>query len=128
MSVGVGVQLQRARKRAGLSQRGLAARAGVPQSTVARIELDALDPRSGTGVRLLRARHEDVVGTPAGTGGYDHLRRAARLMEIGGVTVWVVSLDDLMEMKRAAGRAKDRYALEVLGALRDELEGRTERE
>ena len=34
----------------------------------------------------------------------------------------VASLDALMEMKRAAGRPKDRIELEILGALRDELE------
>jgi len=44
-----------ARRRAGLSQRALAARAGVPPSTVARIETGALDPRIGTVERLLRA-------------------------------------------------------------------------
>jgi hypothetical protein len=30
-------------------------------------------------------------------------------------------------MKTAAGRPKDRVELEILGALRDELEGRPER-
>jgi hypothetical protein len=34
----------------------------------------------------------------------------------------VVGLDDLMRMKRAAGRPKDRVELEILGALRDELD------
>lgn len=40
------------------------------------------------------------------------------------MTVLVASLDDLMRMKRAAGRAKDRAELEILAALRDELEER----
>ncbi len=44
-----------ARRRAGLSQRGLAKSAGVPQSTVARIETRQLAPRVDTFERLLRA-------------------------------------------------------------------------
>jgi hypothetical protein len=44
--------------------------------------------------------------------------------EIFGVTVRVAGLDDLMAMKRAAGRPKDRIELEILGALREELDRR----
>lgn len=47
--------LKYARRRAGLTQRGLAAAAGVPHSTVARIELGQLSPRTDTLVRLLSA-------------------------------------------------------------------------
>lgn len=36
------------------------------------------------------------------------------------------SIEDLMRMKEAAGRPKDRNELEILGALRDEIEGRYE--
>jgi hypothetical protein len=35
----------------------------------------------------------------------------------------VASLDDLIRMKRAAGRPQDRIAVEWLSALRDELDG-----
>ena len=41
------------RRRAGLTQRQLAARAGVPQATVARIESGAVSPRVDTVDRLL---------------------------------------------------------------------------
>jgi transcriptional regulator with XRE-family HTH domain len=56
-----------ARRRAGLSQRGLARVAGVPHSTVARIELGRLSPRADTLERLLRATGrtlatEEVLG------------------------------------------------------------------
>ena len=44
--------------------------------------------------------------------------------EVLGVEVRVASLDDLMAMKRAAGRPKDRIELEILGALREELDQR----
>jgi len=38
--------------------------------------------------------------------------------------VLCAGLDDLMAMKRAAGRPKDRIELEILGALREELDRR----
>jgi hypothetical protein len=41
-----------------------------------------------------------------------------------GMPVRVASLQDLIEMKRAAGRPKDRIELEILGALREELDRR----
>ena len=47
--------LKHARRRSGLSQRALAAAAGIPQSTVARVELGTLSPRTDTLERLLRA-------------------------------------------------------------------------
>src|SRR5688572_15581468 len=54
-----------ARRRAGLSQRELAERAGVPQSTLARIESGAVDPRVGTVRALLRACEMDLEALPA---------------------------------------------------------------
>lgn len=44
-----------ARRGAGLSQREVARRAGVPQSTVARIERGDIDPRASTLNKLLHA-------------------------------------------------------------------------
>jgi len=64
----------------------------------------------------------DCLGTPDGTGGYDDLVRDAVEVEAFGVRFKVVSLDDLIRMKRAAGRPKDRIELEVLGALREEID------
>jgi predicted transcriptional regulator len=47
--------LRSARRRAGLSQRGLADRSGVPQPAIARIESGAVSPRLDTLARLLTA-------------------------------------------------------------------------
>jgi hypothetical protein len=65
----------------------------------------------------------DVLGTPAGTDGFDELVGGATPIDVGGFPVAVASLDALIRMKRAAGRPKDRAELEILGALRDEIEG-----
>ncbi len=52
--------LTTARKEAGLTQRDLAAWSGVPQTTIARIEVGNTDPRVGTMSRLLAACGRDV--------------------------------------------------------------------
>jgi transcriptional regulator with XRE-family HTH domain len=54
-----------ARRTAGLTQRGLARAAGVPHSTVARIELAKLSPRADTLDRLLRAAGHSLASEPA---------------------------------------------------------------
>ncbi len=64
----------------------------------------------------------DVLGIPSGTGGYADLVRKAAEFELGSIRFSVVSLDDLIRMKRAAGRPKDRVELEILGALREEID------
>jgi len=64
----------------------------------------------------------DCVGTPRGSGGYEALARTATRMDVGGVNVLVASLEDLIQMKRAAGRPKDLIEVEVLCAVRDEME------
>jgi len=56
--------LRQARRRAGLTQRALAARAGVPQSQIARIETGATVPRVDTLDRLLEACGEGLESLP----------------------------------------------------------------
>ena len=63
----------------------------------------------------------DIIGTPAGVEGFDPLEREAKVFRFDGLTVPVASIDDLISMKRAAGRPKDLIEVEVLGALRDEV-------
>jgi hypothetical protein len=64
----------------------------------------------------------DCLGTPAGSGGYESLARTATKMDVGDVEVSVASLEDLIQMKRAAGRPKDLIEVEILAAVREELE------
>lgn len=63
----------------------------------------------------------DVLALPAGVTGYDELAQHATEVDVGGVMVKLCDLDDLIRMKRAAGRPKDLIELEVLGALRREI-------
>jgi hypothetical protein len=63
----------------------------------------------------------DVLGMPAGIGGYAELAANAVAFDLGDdVQILVCALDDLIRMKEAAGRPKDRIELEVLAALREE--------
>jgi hypothetical protein len=65
----------------------------------------------------------DCLATPAGTAGFDDLARNAALLDLGeGLEIHFASLDDVMRMKRAAGRKKDRIELEVLEAVKAERE------
>ena len=68
--------MRAARRRAGLSQRALAERAGVPQATIARIEAGQVDPRIGTVEVLLTACGLDLDATPRLGDGIDraHIR------------------------------------------------------
>jgi transcriptional regulator with XRE-family HTH domain len=67
----VGKTVLDARTAAKLSQRQLAARAGVPQSTVARIESGKLMPRVDTLDRILRAADVRVAVEPLPGAGVD---------------------------------------------------------
>lgn len=64
----------------------------------------------------------DCLGSPSGTGGYTDLAKSAVVMDLGeGLRSHVCSLDDLIRMKKAAGRAKDLIAIEQLIALKQVL-------
>jgi hypothetical protein len=64
----------------------------------------------------------DIFGTPAGSNGYDGLARTAEAMDVGGLKILVTAIEDLIAMKRAAGRPKDLIEIEVLSAVREERE------
>jgi hypothetical protein len=86
--------------------------------------LDALSLRHGdTFTFSTSAGAFDILATPSGTTGFEDLDAGATSIDLGrGLVVRVASLDDLMRMKRAAGRPKDLIQLEHLGALREEIE------
>ena len=100
--------LRDARRRHGLSQRRLAFRAGVPQSTIGRIEAGVVDPGPGTlatillgvGERLeLRAVPLEPTSDPG------HVARALRLSpteRLEQVVAFARFADDLREAGRRA--------------------------
>ena len=67
----------------------------------------------------------DLVLSPPGTEGYDDLRRAAVTYDLGGLSVVVAALEDLIRSKEATGRPKDAA---VLPTLRGLLERRDRRD
>jgi len=86
-------------------------------------QLDALTLAAGDHFTFTTlAGSLDCLGTPAGTDGFPDLDAAATDEDLDGLTIRVTALDDLIRMKRAAGRPKDRIAVEWLSALRDELD------
>jgi transcriptional regulator with XRE-family HTH domain len=62
----------------------------------------------------------DCMMTPSGIpGGYEELNRNATTEIIQDLSVRVAGLEDLIRMKEAAGRPKDRYHLEFLRAIQE---------
>jgi hypothetical protein len=63
----------------------------------------------------------DIHGSPRGTAGYDDLCAQAQSYDLGdGLVVLVSSVDDMIRMKKASGRAKDRAHLDLLRALKEQ--------
>jgi hypothetical protein len=63
----------------------------------------------------------DLLVTPAGAPDYAALRRRADRMDLDGLTVAVASIEDMIAMKRAAGRPQDLVDLESLEVARRRL-------
>ncbi len=101
--------LRYARRHAGLTQRALAARAGVPQPAIARIEAGAVSPRVDTLSHLIAATGSTLELAPRVGAGVDRTMLAATL---------AMTPEERIE---AAGRAGT-----SLAAFRDEVRrGRT---
>jgi predicted nucleotidyltransferase len=65
----------------------------------------------------------DVISFAAGLGGFEDLARSAVPVDLGGFTVLVASLDDVIASKEAAGRPKDLRRLPSLRAFRQRKGG-----
>ncbi len=64
----------------------------------------------------------DILAIPAGVNGYDELARSADRIDLDGFEILLASLGDLIKMKRAAARPKDLKEVEILEAIRSEIE------
>jgi predicted transcriptional regulator len=95
-----------ARQRAGLTQRELAAKSGVPQSTIGRIEAGSVDPRVGTLSRLLRFCGYDLEVEPAlGVGvDRDQIRSLLRLSPERRLRYAADGANALRRLRRSARR------------------------
>jgi hypothetical protein len=77
--------------------------------TLRRVEMLTMDTPAG---------ELDVLARPAGSRGYETLRRNAERFDLGGFSVLVASIDDLIAMKLAAARHKDLATVEELEAIK----------
>jgi hypothetical protein len=70
----------------------------------------------------------DLTFTPAGRAGeyIGWKSNATPALIDDGLTIYVASLDDIIDSKRFANRAKDHVALPYLESLRDELRRQSE--
>jgi hypothetical protein len=64
----------------------------------------------------------DCLGTPAGSKGYQDLVDGSTEMVVDSVHILVAALQDLIRLKRTAARPKDLVEVEILAALREEIE------
>ena len=80
---------------------------------------DAEQLRAAPIVPPLLTRHGElhVVNEPKGAGRYPDLRARALVLELDGIEVAIVGLDDLIRMKRATGRRADLDDIAVLSAV-----------
>lgn len=103
----------------------VAVRRGLPTDAPSMPPLDARTLRAGGLFTLTTLAGDfDLLADPDPGLDYERLRAFAIEATIAGCQVAVASLDDLILMKRAAGRPKDRIELEILGALREEIDRR----
>lgn len=65
----------------------------------------------------------DLLVDPPGSPGYPALRRHADIVDLDGDSVRIASLEDLIEMKRAAGRPQDQVDIESLEVARGRRRG-----
>lgn len=75
------------------------------------LEIDVYDPDTlGSGANFTLetdAGGLDFFGDVPGAAPYEQMRERALVVDLGGLVIRVAGLDDLIRMKRAAGRAQD---------------------
>jgi hypothetical protein len=97
---------------------------GDPEGVAFPIDADYLG-RADSWALTTRFGSFDLLFVPAGTRGFDDLRRGSVTVDIDGRDVRMAALVDIIRMKEASGRPKD---LAQLPALRQTLEIVRERE
>ncbi len=88
------------------------AQGDIPATDPERLAIAAIVPP-------LQTRHGQlhVLKEPKGAREFARLREAALVIEVDGIEIAIASLDDLIRMKRAAGRPQDRDDIAALTAL-----------
>jgi transcriptional regulator with XRE-family HTH domain len=101
-----GRMVRDARRRAGLTQRELAAKAGIPQETIARIERGRADPRTGTLDRLLEACGYGLESMPRLGIGVDRTQIHAllRLSMSERLAIAIANDQHVVELRRSIRR------------------------
>jgi len=92
-----------------------------PRAWTPDLSADGL-PRSTVHRLATRFGPLDLLYVPTGTAGYDDLREQATRMDVGGASVVVASLSDVIRSKETAGRSDDRAVVPLLRRLQ-RLEG-----
>lgn len=92
--------------------------AGIPVSDPERLAVAAIVPP-------LMTRHGQIhiLKEPKGAQGFEQMRERALVVEIDGADVAIVSLDDLIRMKRAAGRPRDLDDIAALTEVERQMRG-----
>jgi len=93
---------------------------GTPPNVPFQLDADALS-QGGNFTFATPLGSLDILAYPAGAPAYDTLVGAATMIQVGGMAVWIASIDHLIAMKEAAGRPKDKTAAMELRLLSDEL-------
>jgi hypothetical protein len=78
------------------------------ERTLERVEMLTLETRDGS---------LDLLAAPPGAPPYDVMRKRAEPIDLEGRTVLVASIEDLLAMKKAAGRPRDLEDIEALEAI-----------
>lgn len=104
-----GRMVRDARRRAGLTQRQLSAKAGIPQETIARIERGRVDPRVMTIDRLLEACGHGLESMPRLGIGVDRtqIHELLRLSASERLEVAIANDQHYVELRRSIRRVAE---------------------